>query len=334
VADCWLARHRQGRRPLRSRPAKQDSENAVARPSTRTSSRAKPLSSNTASLSQNIVPSDKPVKAGSGIDKGDPAAGKRKREAFAEVTALANRGDADPNVRKGKEKEDPKKFDGVVINKTKVPQSRKPLRSVPSKPAKAAPSQPQVTTTTTARVLEVVTETVEVRDENAMVVDPPTQHTLPALAIRKSLVPEDQVPPSRRPQGTNRRSHPREDDDPEASRVHKKRRTSSEAPEEYHLSPRAREQLARDAIAAKIEAELAAMENEEEADPNGDQWEDLDAEDGEDPMMVSEYVGEVFEYFKEIEVGIRSCSTYLTLIHFLPRSKPCLIRTIWLIKQN
>jgi hypothetical protein len=39
-----------------------------------------------------------------------------------------------------------------------------------------------------------------------------------------------------------------------------------------------------------------------EADPNGTEWEDLDAEDAEDPMMVSEYVTEIFDYLKVVEV--------------------------------
>ena len=33
-----------------------------------------------------------------------------------------------------------------------------------------------------------------------------------------------------------------------------------------------------------------------EADPDGDQWDDLDAEDADDPLMVSEYIDEIFTY--------------------------------------
>ena len=40
-----------------------------------------------------------------------------------------------------------------------------------------------------------------------------------------------------------------------------------------------------------------------EADPEGDQWDDLDAEDTDDPLMVSEYVHEIFSYLKEVEVS-------------------------------
>ncbi|KAG1807242.1 cyclin-like protein [Suillus variegatus] len=39
-----------------------------------------------------------------------------------------------------------------------------------------------------------------------------------------------------------------------------------------------------------------------EADPNGDKWGDLDAEDFDDPLMVSEYVVEIFKYMKQTEL--------------------------------
>ena len=35
-----------------------------------------------------------------------------------------------------------------------------------------------------------------------------------------------------------------------------------------------------------------------EADPEGDEWDDLDAEDSKDPLMVSEYVVDIFKYLK------------------------------------
>jgi hypothetical protein len=76
------------------------------------------------------------------------------------------------------------------------------------------------------------------------------------------------------------------EDEAESSRVFKKRRTSSDAPEE-----------------AEDERPWAKyIDDEPEADPNGDQWEDLDEEDADDPLMVSEYVNDIFNYFKSIEV--------------------------------
>ena len=56
---------------------------------------------------------------------------------------------------------------------------------------------------------------------------------------------------------------------------------------------------------AEVEEAVIPKEDAEvdgEVDPNGDLWDDLDAEDADDPLMVSEYVVEIFEYLKEIEV--------------------------------
>lgn len=40
-------------------------------------------------------------------------------------------------------------------------------------------------------------------------------------------------------------------------------------------------------------------------------WEDLDAEDAEDPLMVSEYVNEIFEYLKKLEPETQPNPTYM-----------------------
>lgn len=96
----------------------------------------------------------------------------------------------------------------------------------------------------------------------------------------------------------------REEDDDESNRVSKKRRTSSEAPEDL---PTVEEDEPLDpeseVVAAKIAADLGHVIEETEADPEGDQWDDLDADDGDDPLMVSEYVLEIFDYLKEVEVS-------------------------------
>lgn len=51
---------------------------------------------------------------------------------------------------------------------------------------------------------------------------------------------------------------------------------------------------------------------------------DLDAEDFQDPMMVSEYVTEIFSYLKELEV----------FYYIDYRSKLCLVRVTWTIKKS
>jgi len=63
--------------------------------------------------------------------------------------------------------------------------------------------------------------------------------------------------------------------------VFKKRRTSSKAP--------------------VSEAQMFEEQVDLAADPKGDEWEDLDAEDADDPLVVSEHVVEIFKYMKEVE---------------------------------
>ena len=56
------------------------------------------------------------------------------------------------------------------------------------------------------------------------------------------------------------------------------------------------------------EANAAALkvftDGEVEADPKGDHWDDLDAQDADDPLMVSEYVSEIFDYMRSAEVSL------------------------------
>lgn len=47
---------------------------------------------------------------------------------------------------------------------------------------------------------------------------------------------------------------------------------------------------------------------EEEAPPKDAGWVDLDVGDEDDPLMVSEYVNEVYDYLLEVEVSVTSCS--------------------------
>lgn len=204
---------------------------------------------------------------------------------------------------KGKEKEAAKKFDGVVINKSKTITVRQPLRTVAG--------TRQNNKTVPAAKGDGLEDIKEQHDDNAMVIDPPAQAVLPSLTIRRSLLPEDQVPHATRRSDTHRRissrsarAEPQADDDDETDRVFKKRRTSSEAPEE---DPRAVEEARmlaeKEALASKVEEQLSAFEEEPEFEPEGEDWEDLDAEDAEDPLMVSEYVVEIFKYLKDIEVS-------------------------------
>ncbi|KAG6885565.1 hypothetical protein C0993_012808 [Termitomyces sp. T159_Od127] len=288
-------------RTTRTATAK-DSENANARPS-RITARAKP-----ASLASVTTATGGTSRATAGTaasrgkinteNKADAIAGKRKREALGEVTSLmANN---KPAVSKGKDKEVLKdKFDGVVI-KSKVPVSRQPLRTV------AGTRQTARTTTTTVTKVEVLEEVrkeaTTKTDNYAMVIDPPVPQ-IPSITARS---------------GAQRRTSLRtatiqgQVDDAESNRVFKKRRTSSEAPEDIP-APVEEDQLPNDEelAAAQLADEIQSYADEPEADPEASQWDDLDADDADDPLMVSDYVVEIFNYLKQIEITTMPNPNYM-----------------------
>ncbi|KAG5645505.1 hypothetical protein DXG03_005915 [Asterophora parasitica] len=293
-------------RTTRTATAK-DTENANARPS-RITTRAKPSSlanattatGGTSRATAGTAASRGKINNAIGEKTGDPIAGKRKREALGEVTGLMTN-NKPAGAGKGREKEDIKeKFDGVVI-KSKVPTAaRQPLRTV-------AGTRQTSRTVAKIDVVEEAPKVVKPHDDNAMIVDPPAQ-TLPSLTVRKGLVPKENVAAAVRP--THRRTSTRSvtaaqrqaTEDAENSRVFKKRRTSSEAPEGDPAATEEARQLAEEVESAtKLAAEIEAYAEEPEADPEDSQWDDLDADDADDPLMVSEYVVEIFNYLKGIE---------------------------------
>lgn len=141
-----------------------------------------------------------------------------------------------------------------------------------------------------------------------MVVDPPTQVALPSITVRRSsLVKESHRTTNRRSdiprRATSRQglvSKPQPDDDFEGDQpALKKRRTSSVQPEE---GPFILAEAQEEATLARITAEIEAFAEMLEADPESSPWDDLDADDVDDPLMVSEYVQDIFQYFKHVEV--------------------------------
>ncbi|KAK0204046.1 g2/mitotic-specific cyclin cdc13 [Desarmillaria ectypa] len=263
------------RRTLRTtRTTAKDNENAHARPS-RISSRAKPLSS----VSQNVV-----SKAKSIGDVKEAPAGKRKREVLTEVTSLVTNNINRPSrpVReKGKDVAS-KKFDGVAISKAK-PAPRQPLRTI------ASTRQNVVKVHHDLEDVKEEPEGVKVHDDHAMVISPPAE---------RSRSTRQRNRPSAQPSRTL--LHP--NDDAEDHRVVKRQRTSSDAPEVPvdTQSAEAEAQRDEDAEADGFE-DVQLFEFEPEADPDGNEWDDLDADDGDDPLMVNEYVVEIFQHLKDIE---------------------------------
>lgn len=288
-----------------------DKENATARLGRTAATRAKPPSiQSAADKPENAKPpglaratastaATRAKSVGVALTKAEPATQiKRKREALGEVPkppenkAKPTHVGLGPTDLKGKErvKDIKEKFEGVVLKQTTTTTIRKPLRTV----VDSSTTTTAVTTTTTRRTRNAGgSQTQPLRplredDEDAMAVDPqpivpvpsPKRFVAAREAARTGVPAASRVP--------RRISRPKvDDDDEEANRVFKKRRTSSDIPDVFHEE--------------EIEEELAVKEDEE-ADPNGPYWDDLDAEDMDDPLMVSEYVVEIFEYLKGVEV--------------------------------
>ncbi|KAF8734374.1 hypothetical protein AX14_003331 [Amanita brunnescens Koide BX004] len=285
--------------------APKDNENANARPS-RISTRAKPLTSTSATTglasttetvtrATGATAASKAKAIAASVDPKIVTSAKRKREALGEVTSLVTNNRLRPLAGKGKVKEE--KFDGVVLNKTKTSVSRQPLRTVAS-------TRQTTTVATKVQSLETVTENTGVhqRDENAMAVDPPRR--LPSLTVRRSLVKgPSKVGTHQRVASVSGVPARQEKDEEETNRAWKKVRTSSEPPEEEHPTVNAAQLHAKeDEATAKIAAQFETDFEELEADPDGPEWDDLDADDVDDPLMVSEYVNEIFDYMKQLEL--------------------------------
>jgi G2/mitotic-specific cyclin 1/2 len=151
-----------------------------------------------------------------------------------------------------------------------------------------------------------------------MVVDPLLPVAFSSLTVRKSnLIRESHITAARRSEAHRRvssrshASHQGEDDLEVDQPAHKKRRTSSVPPEEDPQALEvARAQAEEDEHNARLAAEMAAFAEEEEADPEASAWDDLDADDSDDPLMVNEYVHDIFQYLKEVEVCF-SCPVFL-----------------------
>jgi hypothetical protein len=139
-----------------------------------------------------------------------------------------------------------------------------------------------------------------------MVIDPPDLHVPPHRVNGHPRKPTSLAAATRR-NPPIQEERERDEIEAESHRVFKKRRTSSDSPEQPDEEAKEEvevEDQVRDIAERELQKHLHDIEHELEADPNGAEWEDLDAEDADDPMMVSEYVNEIFEYLKVVEVRV------------------------------
>jgi len=186
-------------------------------------------------------------------------------------------------------KDKPKeKFDGVVLKKSTVTTT---TTSTIRQPLKAVTGGAHQSRRAVISVSEQVQQLEQIQEDipagsDPMAIDIPHRtkaeiletKSLRVVSSRKQLKPVDVV------------------DEEESRRVVKKRRTSSDLPEEAQIVAH---------IPPEVEDPVAHPKRSTtpEADPDGDQWDDLDAEDADDPLMVSDYVTEIFAYLKEVEVS-------------------------------
>ena len=283
---------KQPRRTARTTRSTKDTENANARPSSRLITRTKPTSTTTVptkATSSIVTTRAKTILTDAKPDATAPS--KRKRAALGEIAGPSNQNQKEKPISKPAAKDKPKeKFDGVVLKKSTVTTTtttstiRQPLKAVTG----GAPQSRKAVISVSDQVqqLEQIHEDIPVVSD-PMAIDLPHRakaeiletKSLRIVSSRKQLKPVDEV------------------DEEESQRVVKKRRTSSDLPEEA--------QIAAHIPPEEVEGPIihSKRSTTPEADPDGDQWDDLDAEDTDDPLMVSEYVGEIFAYLKEVEVG-------------------------------
>jgi len=233
------------------------------------------------------------------------------------------------------------KFAGVVI-KSKLPATTttaasRQLRKV-SAPAPHRDPAPKRTTRSSAPANHVVKEERPALHVDAMAIDPPDLHVPPHRVNGHSRKPSSLAAATRRINPVQEERE-RDETETESNRVFKKRRTSSDAPEQHDEEAKEEAQAedqVRDIAEKELQKHLHDIEREVEADPNGAEWEDLDAEDTDDPMMVSEYVNEIFDYLKIVEVrGLVLSRRPSPNRTFVLNSKPLFpTRTTWTAKRT
>ena len=232
------------------------------------------------------------------------AQGKRKREVLGEPAGKSGA------ATKGKVAEDKGKGKEVAVGKggksTGTTAARVPLRTV--------------TTARTTRSNGAVEDKSARPDAESMTIDPPSK-TIPEVVI--------QVAPGRVRRATTSVQHSKtttavsqkgviQESTSQVTRlerefleepVTKKRRTSSEVGDEAHLEVVEEEEDVHPA--EDVQCQVADLADAEDVG-----WDDLDRDDDEDPLMVSEYAAEIYEYLMSCEVRFSiffSVSRYLLI---------------------
>lgn len=305
-----------------------DPENATARPTRASALRAKSIADTVEKSTTVMTRSTAALKAkaaGSSNGEGEANVGKRKREALAEVATGGNKAKGGASGAKGKEKE-------VVAVKAK---------------AAVTTTATTTTTTTTTRILRRGTSvaasgTVKASKtkvtEKSEVKKTTTRRAAskpPSTATTRVFIDPPQLETSK-PKETAKR---KETDDGETRRAVKRRLMDAiveevPAPEPEEPKEESKDQSQIDAD--KIATELAKVEPESSfaPEPEEQDWDDLDADDWDDPLMVSEYVVDVCKYWKELEVCAIFLSPLNTFDSTFGRSPPSPEQITWTRKNT
>ncbi|EJD05387.1 uncharacterized protein FOMMEDRAFT_138869 [Fomitiporia mediterranea MF3/22] len=260
-----------------------DNENANARPS-RITTRSKPPSSSSAAATG--VATRASALADANIQK-------RKREALGEVTgkSVNNRVRAVPDSKgKGKEATTAKPSKPASSNTTSTMASRAPLRPVATRNTRSTVTHNKVQKSEPMSV-DHPTKPVPVVE-----VPKPTQST--RRSVRSTTVTSTTVRRTVHRRAPVARIEPDTDDEPAS----KRRKTSSEIGDEII-------EVGDKALLENIVEESEPVLEEDDAVPGSSQqkveelrdWDDLDKDDEDDPLMVAEYVADIFDYLKALE---------------------------------
>lgn len=298
------------RRPVRSvRTVVKDIENATARAS-RIATRSKAIAVAGKDDGTVVAPPSKTKIANSTAEKA--GVGKRKRGVLAEVS-----GPNGPKVTtaRGKEKE-AGKLDASKVKPVLKP-ARQPLRTtvgprVAPVASKETVARRKFTVASTNR--EVVGHRRAISHSSAKGDE--------AATVASTSQPADTV------------------DDEEAPRVFKRRFTTPKGspppsprvalpPVEVEAEVETQQTIPDE---SQVEAERVAAHLEDLAEDDED-WDDLDADDDDDPLMVSEYVIEVCQYMKEVEARTLPDPTYMDQQEELDWNKRAILHD-WMLQVH
>ncbi|TFK22380.1 nime/cyclinb [Coprinopsis marcescibilis] len=257
-----------------------DSENASVRP-TRTTMRVKAAGATATSIpaTSRATAATAASKAKAIANDAEANGGKRKREALAEVTATV-------------------KSKKVAIGSLK---GKETLAVAPTKPT-VAPVQ-RVTRRTVAAAVPSAAGRDTKCSENTTTLK--KKELKPASRVAITKVYSDEAPAADDMKGD-------EDEAEGSGRAFKKRQLEIAQTREEYLVQQPNESLE---DAKTVADQLTAVEQESEAkiEPEPQLWDDLDADDWDDPLMVSEYVHDVCEYWKKTEVETLPKPDYMDL---------------------